>query len=111
MTTQHTPGPWHVYTGRLRKQFPTPIIEVQDAKGRSIVPWPGFDSCDLPKKERFANARLIAAAPVLLAALKLVSRNLFNDLGYDPNRRQSISFTDEQVSAIKAAIAAAEKGA
>lgn len=65
--TKHTPGPWKVYSAPLRPNFPTPIIEVQDAEGTPIVKWGGFDGCDQPKGRVAANARLIASAPDLLA--------------------------------------------
>lgn len=66
-----TKGPWHVYSAPLRPEFPTIIIEVQDAKGEAVVPWGGFDAAHQTKAVKLANARLIAAAPDLLAALKL----------------------------------------
>jgi len=68
---KHTPGPWKVYSAPLRPNFPTPIIEVQDALGTPVVPWPGFDAADQPRGVKHANAHLIAAAPDMLAALKL----------------------------------------
>lgn len=69
MTTKHTPGPWHlaeynfrdtlgavgVYSAECHPQMPI----VHSITGRDL------DQCD-------ANARLIAAAPELLAALELV---------------------------------------
>lgn len=70
----HTPGPWRVYEGKLRPRFPTHILEVQDSKGRAVVPWTGFDACDVPKSQRKANARLIAAAPELLEALREIAK-------------------------------------
>jgi hypothetical protein len=50
----------------LRPQFSTIVDEVHGPNGQCIVKWSGFDAADGPKKERSANARLIAAAPDLL---------------------------------------------
>lgn len=66
----HTPGPWKVYSKKLRPQFPVKIIEVQTRDGDAVIPWRGFDQCDFPTKVKLANARLIAAAPAMLVALK-----------------------------------------
>ena len=62
MTTQHTPGPWHV-TG---DQHGTMIT---DNTGEQIALWPQQGGT----VEQCANARLIAAAPDLLAALEAVA--------------------------------------
>ena len=59
--TNHTLGPWKVYHKRLRPQFKTKIIEIQRQGGEAIIAWPGFDSCDLPKGVKLANARRIVA--------------------------------------------------
>ena len=59
MTTQHTPGPWY--------------IDCQNESAaigyRAIVDNEGYTVCS-PSPMGQANARLIAAAPDLLAALK-----------------------------------------
>lgn len=80
MTTKHTPGPWigaGPSFGDPLPRYTTEIItESEDENGevRSI--------CELPvahhDDENEANARLIAAAPELLAALQA-----FIDGGYD----------------------------
>lgn len=78
MSAQHTPGPWRVYEGPLRRGFPTPIIEIKAARSdRPVVNWQGFDDGNVPAEIHRANARLIAAAPDLLAALKL-AKSLFD---------------------------------
>lgn len=51
MNEKHTPGPWHVETDNEGRN-----VDIQDAKGRGVL--------------TKANARLIAAAPDLLAALE-----------------------------------------
>jgi len=67
MTTQHTPGPWKVKQsqGATLRLFGGPQIQA----GRRTVAWPEFPSVDENDISE-ANARLIAAAPDLLAALR-----------------------------------------
>ena len=62
MQTQHTPGPWHVGTGKAES-----IIYYKEgwAVANAIV----FHS-EISLEEIHANARLIAAAPEMLEALK-----------------------------------------
>ncbi|MGD0420567.1 MAG: hypothetical protein ABSA68_13475 [Xanthobacteraceae bacterium] len=68
---KHTSGPWKVYHALLRPQFPgKKIIEVQDDHGNAVVKWSGFDDSDRLKKTHLANAHLIAAAPMMLRAMK-----------------------------------------
>lgn len=78
MTTQHTPGPWS-YQGI------GPVFDVTAQAGRTakyighfIARLPatiaGFEP--IPEDAREANARLIAAAPDLLAAAELSLRNI-----------------------------------
>ena len=76
---KHTSGPWKVYHQELRKQFPGhKIIEVQDDHGYAVVQWSGFDNSDRLKNVHLANARLIAAAPDLLAALHIAAQYVDN---------------------------------
>ena len=65
---KHTPTPWKVYSAPLRREYPTPIIEILDANDEPVVKWTGFDGVDYPKRKRLANARLMAAAPALAEA-------------------------------------------
>lgn len=65
----HTPGPWKVYHAKLRPQFSTKIIEIQDDHGNAIVAWSGFDAVNRTVKKKMANARLMAAAPDMIEAL------------------------------------------
>jgi hypothetical protein len=58
---QHTPGPWNAYLPDADSEH---YYEVHDGYGRTATVY-GDDS------EAAANARLIAAAPELLAALRL----------------------------------------
>ncbi|MBL8644018.1 MAG: hypothetical protein JNK21_08785 [Rhodospirillaceae bacterium] len=55
------PGPWSVYVGQLRPQFPTRIVCVRDANGKEVMPWGGFDQMRfLTHREKVALARAIA---------------------------------------------------
>lgn len=85
----HTPGPWSVF-------IENGVVEIQKRK-RPVVHWSGFDS-SLFKKSSEANARLMAAAPDMLDALKLALLH--------------ISAIDNQrvCDVIEAAIAKAENG-
>jgi hypothetical protein len=67
---KHTPGPWRVFNKNG-------VISVMSGRSpkNEVVHWAGFDSSHFPK-DRLANARLIAAAPEMLEALKdIVKRN------------------------------------
>ena len=62
--TEHTPGPWKI-TG------PTQVdaVSVWSLEDGAVALLPSHDGL-VPLERRLANARLIAAAPELLAALK-----------------------------------------
>jgi hypothetical protein len=92
MKTTHTPGPWVVKNG-------TSILA-----GKSQVANTGFKMGDWPKEDyetERANARLIAAAPDLLAALEMVVNAA--DTGWE--------ISDGAWMEIQAAIAKAKGGA
>lgn len=62
MKAQHTPGAWG-YAPEL-----SIVVVIRDRKVKVVA---DFGKCDLPEAE--ANARLIAAAPDLLAALVAIA--------------------------------------
>lgn len=74
MRTQHTPGPWSAYISKKAKVVCVSIGEKPNGRNPSIVNWPGFESCDLPLDQQIANARLIAAAPDMYAALEQIAQ-------------------------------------
>lgn len=68
MTTKHTPGPWEVHSGSVYASADEsrPIADMRrDETAAKAEIWP---------TERDANARLIAAAPDLLEALRAFLR-------------------------------------
>jgi hypothetical protein len=73
MSTQHTPGPWS-YRGSLGPHSNPHLLGphvVENATGIQIAILNGWRS-----EVSEANARLIAAAPDLLEALKLCEKNI-----------------------------------
>ncbi len=64
-TTKHTPGPWALYPYPTRPYFTQ--VHVNGAAIADV-----YASGLLKPEETTANARLIAAAPDLLAALKVL---------------------------------------
>ncbi len=50
---------WKVYHQKLRPQFSNVVIEIQTVGGQSVIPWHGFDDCDLPKMTRLKIAQHI----------------------------------------------------
>ena len=62
MNTKHTPGPWHT-------DVPDPaFVNYEVRTDQTIICTMGMD---MPLEEEAANARLIAAAPELLEALRM----------------------------------------
>ena len=88
MTTQHTPGPWRVTTAKVMAGNGRAICLIENRKLHE-----GF-------QESSANARIIAAAPDLLAALEVVRE--YMDHAAD-------QFSYEDIVQIRAAIAKATK--
>lgn len=70
MSEKHTPGPWVV------KGEPSDLLCVVDHDSRYIVD--RFKLGGRGIEEHLANARLIAAAPELLTALKQAAPYLYN---------------------------------
>ncbi len=67
--SKYTPGPWKVTTDRHGR--PTMVFSVSRGKGVAKTAWDGYaEQSDKEAAEEAANARLIAAAPDLLEALK-----------------------------------------
>lgn len=78
MTTKHTPGPWTYGRVRLGQGFAEWIVTaIHHERGRSNVLIAGDTQNHTPSDEAEANARLIAAAPDLLEAV----RDMISDHG------------------------------
>jgi hypothetical protein len=99
METKFTPGPWHaVETGDGSKPRYW-IVQDPATWVNRVAAVPDYDHCDA-----VANARLIAAAPDLLAALEEVSQWIE---GWSPNFTQDDEWPATNAR-IRAAIAKAE---
>lgn len=86
-TTKHTPGPWTLGNGEVR------IRTEKNEQGRSILVAECYTTGNAgryPKyEERKANARLIAAAPELLEALKGVMNSIDAYVALNENKPES----------------------
>jgi hypothetical protein len=78
MSATHTPGPWRIVehggqviagTVSICNTFEA-VSYPNEARSENVRRW---------KAEHAANARLIAAAPELLATLRLIARDDFNE--------------------------------
>ena len=88
MTAQHTPGPWEVADCLMNED--ERWVHSSELGGVIAGVWPWGDD-EVGEQQREANARLIAAAPDLLAALdNLVSfmtdDHTCQDCGYEEER-------------------------
>jgi len=72
----HTPGPWKPFVNN------SVVAVMKGGSRKEVIKWTGFDGSDFPNDVE-ANARLIAAAPDLLAALKLVDYDVRHHLRND----------------------------
>ena len=93
-----TPGPWDWKDG-----IQLAVGPAQDPEGNSVAVITGHPS------EAFANARLIASAPALLAALKAIALEANYAEGCSSTTLGEIAINCERIA--RAAIAQAERGA
>ena len=79
---EHTPGPWTIgEDADINIMGEVVSISILDSNGDSVGE---ADARDLGRSEAVANARLIAAAPDLLAALKDIAGERFTpQAGYN----------------------------
>ena len=63
----HTPGPWIAFVKGSTVAVGTSRTGHDVDK---VVHWSGFDACHVPLAEQKANAKLIAQAPAMKAALE-----------------------------------------
>lgn len=102
--TTHTPGPWHIESWHYKQPERT-VLTVQthaDAVAQACDLWPP-DEC---AREAEANARLIAAAPDLLAALDVACEFLEDRMdvrdGQDGPRPDAFMSLFQQLDEVRA---------
>ena len=93
----HTPGPWYRDGFNVRGQGGHEVAQIANDDHNTL----GDPIAD----EAWANTRLIASAPDLLAALKAVRRELDCFKATEPI---PTDLFDDEITAIRAAIAKAE---
>jgi hypothetical protein len=54
--------PWYVYHDQLCSQFKSRIVEIADANGDVVLPWPGFDATGLSHNAQIKLAQRIVDA-------------------------------------------------
>ena len=75
----YTPGPWEVYEGP--EDRPELTVSYEDKSGQVVCVADCLQG-EIPPKERIANARLIAAAPALVAEIRAAIKALQEDIAY-----------------------------
>jgi hypothetical protein len=97
MNAKHTPGPWSVHGDSHT------LIGADDGKMMLASAFHKHAVCEWQRTqaEAQANARLIAAAPELLAALQLAWK-YYNDPTYQDDLTE-IAFADDVVAALEKA--------
>lgn len=102
--SKHTPGPWNIAQESIDKEW-----HIVTASGGRIM---ANVHIEAGNEMDAANARLIAAAPDLLAACKDVARQAnMNIDADDPDNWHLAEITRSAVELVFAAIAKAEGGA
>lgn len=74
--SRHTPGPWHAYPADYRREHDTdllPIFVVGPQEFHTVAQVRAGNTDDDLPAQTAANARLIAAAPQMLAALRTIA--------------------------------------
>ena len=77
MSAKHTPGPWVTY---LNTMDDVVVRKMNEA---------GYEQCVIARGANYKNARLIAAAPDLLAALQSVLANSLDSQGLADAHKQA----------------------
>ena len=99
--TKHTPGPWHIIHEPTLSTYHIRVEDLDAAPVASLFYSSGGSRPQLSRELIDANARLIAAAPDLLAACEAIMPHLDSDLNaHEP--------WVKEISAMAAAIAKAK---
>ena len=77
MSAQHTPGPWTQHSQDKSKIIATGVFNKDGSVIQVGSAWGPAGRWGEVKEEHFANARLIAAAPELLEAAKVILKRMF----------------------------------
>lgn len=105
MEFKGTKGKWRidVHESSTKVQTMT-VVSISDGKG--IANMLRFNPYEIPKEVSDANAKLIAAAPELLEALKAITDNIENwlDTGIAADKKQSETLYNNAISAINKAL-------
>ncbi len=105
MNTKHTPGPWHVCTNKAGYPYQIRASFADEDKPGGLVDITRWASLSMPSSaEGQANARLIAAAPDMLAALKQIAGALDDWASIPPPRDNT---GEERALVVAAALARA----
>jgi hypothetical protein len=101
MKTLHTPGPWMVNSSAVKAKWPFEPILICEV---NLISFVAGGEKKAPHKEQLANLNLIAAAPELLEALKVVCSYLGDcEDPHDPSGQQLQRIIDKGIAAIKKA--------
>jgi|ERR1044072_3538970 hypothetical protein len=101
-----TPRPWRLFSACLETQ--TPILEIQDAKGKPVVKWSGFDGIDRSKRKVIANAELIVRAVNAYDELLAACRAAYDALRSYQHGNASPDLAKEVADKLSGVIAKAE---
>lgn len=86
MSANHTPGPWELHTSNS-----TGNVWIEDANNNCVIaPSYAFGINGLKDKQAMVNARLIAAAPILLAALEEIAASSPSDCADEHEYHQAM---------------------
>lgn len=113
MKTQHTPGPWHADTGPKTLDSDHRVVEIHSSTGGktgdgnviATIHGDIFNHTVPLIEEAKANAKLIAAAPELLEALKSIADENYDD---DDKKHHLYAIIDRMKSIANEAIKKAE---
>lgn len=105
MADKFTPGPWHRYNAHGSRLLSA--WHIRQTNGPTIA---RVDGNGLSTETDSANARLIAAAPEMLSALRALTAAARTFRNVAPSKQQWTSLDEEALTAAFTAIAKATEG-